>query len=51
MSLGADSGRVQRMILMEGGVLLVAGLFLGVGARLPAPRAANIDPAITMRGQ
>jgi hypothetical protein len=26
MSLGADSGRVQRMILGEGGVLLVLGL-------------------------
>ena len=30
MSLGADSGRVQRMILSEGGVLLVIGLVLGV---------------------
>jgi putative ABC transport system permease protein len=30
MSLGADSGRVQRMVLMEGGVLLVIGLVLGV---------------------
>jgi predicted permease len=30
MSLGADSGRVQRMVLKEGGVLLVAGLVLGV---------------------
>ena len=30
MSLGADSGRVQRMILREGGVLLAAGLVLGV---------------------
>ena len=29
MSLGADSGRVQRMVLMEGGVLLVLGLVLG----------------------
>jgi len=34
MSLGADSGRVQRMVLTEGGVLLVAGLVLGVGAAL-----------------
>jgi putative ABC transport system permease protein len=33
MSLGADGGRVQRMILREGGVLLVVGLVLGlVGA-------------------
>ena len=30
MSLGADRGEVQRMILREGGVLLVAGLLLGV---------------------
>jgi putative ABC transport system permease protein len=30
MSLGAGSGRVQRMILMEGGVLLAIGLVLGV---------------------
>jgi ABC-type antimicrobial peptide transport system permease subunit len=33
MSLGADRGRVQRMILKEGGVLLLVGLVLGtVGA-------------------
>ena len=31
MSLGADGGRVQRMILREGGVLVIAGLFLGLG--------------------
>ena len=31
MSLGADGGRVQRMILREGGVLLALGLVLGVG--------------------
>jgi predicted permease len=30
MSLGADSGKVLRMILKEGGVLLVIGLALGV---------------------
>ena len=30
MSLGADRGRVQRMILFEGGVLLAVGLVLGV---------------------
>jgi predicted permease len=30
MSLGADSLRVQRMILWEGGVLLVAGLLIGI---------------------
>ena len=31
MSLGADRGRVQRMILKEGGVLLAIGLAVGVG--------------------
>jgi predicted permease len=31
MSLGAESGRVQRMILKEGGVLLALGLVLGAG--------------------
>jgi predicted permease len=37
MSLGADSGRVQRMILREGGSLLAIGLVLGVlGAFLAA---------------
>jgi predicted permease len=30
MSLGADSARVQRMILWEGGVLLIGGLVIGV---------------------
>ena len=30
MSLGADSRQVQRMVLREGGVLLVVGLALGV---------------------
>ena len=30
MSLGAGRGQVQRMILREGGVLLVTGLALGV---------------------
>ena len=38
MSLGADSGTVQRMILMEGGVLLVTGLVLGVVGALVATR-------------
>jgi predicted permease len=38
MSLGADSGRVQRMILMEGGVLLVLGLLVGVGGALVSTR-------------
>jgi putative ABC transport system permease protein len=37
MSLGANRGRVQRMILSEGGVLLAFGLVLGVaGAYLAA---------------
>jgi ABC-type antimicrobial peptide transport system permease subunit len=34
MSLGADSARVQRMVLWEGGVLLVVGLVLGVTGAL-----------------
>src|SRR5688572_3706278 len=38
MSLGADSGTVQRMILMEGGVLLVTGLVLGVAGAVFASR-------------
>jgi ABC-type antimicrobial peptide transport system permease subunit len=39
MSLGADSGRVQRMILREGGALLLIGLALGVVGALVAARA------------
>ncbi|MGH7555600.1 MAG: ABC transporter permease, partial [Longimicrobiales bacterium] len=38
MSLGANSGNVQRMILTEGGVLLAFGLVLGVGGALFANR-------------
>jgi ABC-type antimicrobial peptide transport system permease subunit len=38
MSLGADSGRVQRMVLMEGGVLLALGLVLGVSGAIFASR-------------
>ena len=38
MSLGADSGHVQRMILKEGGVLLALGLALGVGGAFFAAR-------------
>jgi putative ABC transport system permease protein len=38
MSLGADRGRVQRMILQEGGTLLVLGLALGVVGSLLASR-------------
>jgi ABC-type antimicrobial peptide transport system permease subunit len=34
MSLGAESGRVQRMILKEGGVLLALGLALGIPGAL-----------------
>ena len=30
MSLGADPGRVQRMILMEGGLLLIVGVVAGI---------------------
>jgi putative ABC transport system permease protein len=38
MSLGADRGRVQRMILREGGVLLAIGLVLGVVGALFSAR-------------
>ncbi len=38
MSLGANSGMVQRMILWEGGLLLVLGLALGVLGSLFATR-------------
>ena len=38
MSLGADSARVQRMVLMEGGALLLFGLLLGVSGALVATR-------------
>lgn len=38
MSLGADAGRVQRMVLWEGGVLVGAGLVLGVAGALVLAR-------------
>jgi predicted permease len=38
MSLGADRGRVQRMVLREGGVLLAMGLVLGVAGAFFAAR-------------
>lgn len=38
MSLGADSGRVQRMIISEGGILLGLGLALGLIGSLLATR-------------
>jgi putative ABC transport system permease protein len=38
MSLGADGGRVQRMILGEGGVLLGIGLVLGIAGAFLAAR-------------
>jgi predicted permease len=38
MSLGADSANVQRMVLSEGGVLVVAGLALGVIGALSLSR-------------
>jgi ABC-type antimicrobial peptide transport system permease subunit len=36
MSLGADRGRVQRMILWEGGVLLAIGLAIGIAGAYAA---------------
>jgi ABC-type antimicrobial peptide transport system permease subunit len=38
MSLGANAGRVQRMILREGGVLVAIGLVLGVGGAFVSTR-------------
>jgi putative ABC transport system permease protein len=38
MSLGADGGRVQQMVLREGGVLLALGLLLGVAGAFFATR-------------
>jgi predicted permease len=38
MSLGADAGRVRRMVIAEGGTLLLAGLLVGVTASLLAAR-------------
>jgi ABC-type antimicrobial peptide transport system permease subunit len=38
MSLGADGGRVQRMILREGSVLLAIGLVFGVAGAYFAAR-------------
>jgi len=38
MSLGADAGRVQRMVIVEGGILLMIGLVLGVIGALFATR-------------
>ena len=38
MSLGASAGRVRRMILGEGGVLLAVGLLIGVAGALATAR-------------
>lgn len=38
MSLGADRGRVQWMVLQEGGVLVAIGLALGVGGAFVSAR-------------
>jgi ABC-type antimicrobial peptide transport system permease subunit len=38
MSLGADSGKVQRMVLSEGGRLVVIGLAVGVAGALSLTR-------------
>ncbi|NOT07991.1 MAG: ABC transporter permease [Gemmatimonadales bacterium] len=38
MSLGADSGTVQRMVLAEGGTLLLLGLLVGIGGAFFATR-------------
>jgi predicted permease len=41
MSLGADARRVQRMVLGQGGVLLLAGLGVGLGGALLATRVLS----------
>lgn len=38
MSLGADSGMIQRMVLGEGGVLLITGLVVGVAGAILTTR-------------
>jgi ABC-type antimicrobial peptide transport system permease subunit len=38
MSLGADSGRVQRMVLSEGGRLVLIGLAVGVAGAVSLTR-------------
>jgi putative ABC transport system permease protein len=56
MSLGANSGMVQRMVLAEGGLLLAAGLLLGVVGAIGTARliqgllyeVAPDDPATMM---
>lgn len=56
MSLGASTGMVQRMVLAEGGLLLFAGLLLGIGGALLTTRlmqellfaVAPDDPATMM---
>ena len=49
MSLGADSSRVQRMVIAEGGVLLAGGLVLGIlgaalGSRLIQGLLFGVEP-------
>jgi ABC-type antimicrobial peptide transport system permease subunit len=41
MSLGADAARVRRMILGEGGVLLIVGVAIGVAGSLVTSRALS----------
>jgi predicted permease len=41
MSLGADAARVRRMVLAEGGVLIVAGLIVGLALALVVSRVAT----------
>jgi putative ABC transport system permease protein len=38
MSLGADAGKVQRMFISEGGVLVAAGLVIGVVGAIAVSR-------------
>ena len=49
MSLGAGPGRVQRMILREGGVLLAVGLVLGVAGAFFAARVMRGCSSVSRR--
>src|ERR1041384_8812282 len=45
MSLGADRGAVERMVLGEGGVLVALGLVIGIAAALAGGRDPDHETA------